>query len=219
MGFTACACNMTSIPRLLLLSQTHKSFHYPELVSISKIFNFPPQIFPEDKSIIENNATVQVNLNDSQINQLLSRSMAIKNAFDLYSSGTTYQELFENLDNSDLFKQRYYHQPDQKLAFKVVAVNKKLSNDNKRQIQIYKDCFDRHPACQSQIDLNAPDFRLFFIEIYDENTHPSKKELRKVYWSYFGEKWDNFWGFSENFGFFAISSDFLQFLAGEEIEK
>ena len=176
----------TPLKRLLLLSQTHRTFRYPELVSIGKIFNFPPNIFPESKKLPDTQHCLVVNLTDLQLSQLMSRAMSIQQAFDLYGEGSDHWSMLGNLSKNDLFKERYYNKKDQKLAFKVVGVNKKLSNDKKRQIGIYMKTFDYHPQVVSQIDLDNPDKKLFFVEVYSLHQKRADKVLEHVYWVVLG---------------------------------
>ena len=145
-------------PKLLILTRTKPAFRIPEIKSIACLGNFESAFNHIDPtSFSETDQIIIVNLTVDQLNFLLSRSMSIHEGFELYSHGKTYPEMLEKLNSEEIsttFKKIHYNKPEETICCRVTGLNKKLSNDRNRQMNIFKQTFDQHPEVTSKQAFN-----------------------------------------------------------------
>lgn len=141
-----------------IFSQAHLSFRVPELEGICSLFRIPV-----DLSALSTEAHVHILQLPSVecVRQILSRSMLIKIAVELFSSAQSQEELFEDINRKrDLIEP--FNSTQQSFAIRVWNIGRKKDRKYSEEIIHKLDNVLRLERCP--VDLQNPDNVFIFIE-------------------------------------------------------
>ncbi|CAA9989907.1 tRNA guanosine-2'-O-methyltransferase, putative [Plasmodium knowlesi strain H] len=147
-----------------------------ELKSLLHIFGYKDEgeALLNDKNKHKGEVFVKVDLpEDIDWKSVISRSVLIKGIIQIWSEGTTYDDLL-----SDLLKKEYLFSEnlgDKKWRFHFNSFGKIVSqNDKVKKMEHFKVILDKYP----KVDLSCPEVELGLLEEYDKN---NLGILKKIY--------------------------------------
>ncbi|KAG1697688.1 tRNA (guanine(10)-N2)-methyltransferase [Nymphon striatum] len=159
---------------ILRFANEHIDFRLPELQSLLSFFNIPVKY---DKNFGEEPYVFVETDNEEDIHKLMSRTFLIRSAVEYWASGTSYQQLHENLKKLSPSFVKPFQSIDQSFKVCVEAYGKKLTLKYKVQ-RIDKLEF---MAFDGPIDLNNPDNTFYLLEFYGMNPNEASEQPVMTY--------------------------------------